>query len=196
MRDMNDQYEIFKYNTRLRILEEQCKKGNWSFLCGFVPEHEEFFEEVFSWFDQIPDDEVKYDLAILSYIQGGDHYEVVRKAVKSLKDTKYNRIRRSQQWYQECKEAGRESLFVYRAGSESISSCKKRLSWTLDLSVAMHFLDEYHPHVKKGKWKHGQIYGAEIRLDDVIAYVDLRGEQEIIQYNSIYDIQKVSVYLQ
>ena len=57
------------------------------------------------------------------------------------------------------------------------------LSWTIDEEIAK----SYARIIQKSKV--GYVYSATINIDDVIAYVTDRYENEVIQYNGVYDIK-------
>lgn len=139
----------------------------------------ELYEFVFTFFDEIPDDSLRYYLAIMAYVQWGDHLPVVREAVQSFKDYKNAYI---PEWMQY-----RETVTVYRAADERMKDAPHRLSWTLSKDVAEWVLYEWKPNTKK------YLYKAEIRVSDIIAYVNVLGEEEVIQFDSVTNIKRLPV---
>lgn len=70
------------------------------------------------------------------------------------------------------------------------ASCnvKKQISWTLDKEVAVKFQKR---HELLGDISH--VYMGRIALQDIVGYLNNREEQEIIQLNSVIDIQIISI---
>lgn len=173
----------------IRVIDLFAKRGEWDRLCAFACGYPgdlydlEALKYAFKYFDEIPDPETRYWFAIRSYLQGGDGLAIVRKAVRSFKGSPYRELPEE---YQERDYP----ITVYRAGRESINKTAERLSWTTSRTVAEWFAYVYQR--KKGG-RHSNLYMAEIDPKEVIACTNARGEQEIIQYKSVKNIEQLPV---
>lgn len=153
----------------------QCAiDGNW----------DEFQEGVFLIPKLIPDalnifypfmpDEYRREFVLRTYRNGGDELQSCREAVKSLPREGANELPDDLR--------GQDVITVYRAGLEDIDEAPRRLSWTTSLEVASFFYVRHDG---------GNVYRACIRPSDVIAYSDAREEKEVLQFDGVYDVEKV-----
>ena len=163
--------------TFLPQLMEYRDAGQWQKFISLSLTICELLPIAFNYFDEIPD-ELKYDFAIEAYINHGDNYPEVRKAVRHAR--KYGRPELPPEIL------AAEKITVYRAGEEPITECKKRISWTTDKDTALFFLNTYIG-------RHAtHLYKAEIKTADIIAYTNARNEKEIMQYNKVFNIKELT----
>ena len=159
-----------------RLLEHR-NRGEWEKFINVALSVYEVMPDAFTYYDEIPDN-LKYDFAISAYQHHGDSVPGVRKAVRGA--AKYGKPTLPAELQ------NKEIITVYRAGEESITKCKYRLSWTTDLQIALFFLNEYIG-------KHAShLYTGQIKTADIIAYTDDRQEKEIIQYAKVFNIQDIT----
>lgn len=160
-------------------IAELAKSGNWEAFCTEVMLKYEVMPKAFRlYYKDIPAS-MKRSFALGCYSHHGDSVPGCRKAVRELVRNGINELP---------PEYSNQSIItVYRAGEEPIDKAKYRLSWTLSYEVAKTFRDTL--------WsKHANaIFQAKIRPCDVIAYLDDRNEQEVIQYRKVFDVEIVEM---
>jgi len=126
------------------------------------------------------DDTHKYQLALAAYHVGNF-------ASPSLfENVKHARLWGSPELPPEWNEL---EIIVYRAGPEPIDEAKYHFSWSLSLEFVEHFR-EWKSSSIDGKSRH--IFQAKIRCKDIIGIMSYLGSKEIVQYNSVYDVQMIS----
>jgi len=62
---------------------------------------------------------------------------------------------------------------IYRGQNTESTPYKKAFSWTIDINAAKFFATRFDPD-------NGKLYEAMIKIEDVLAYIDKRGESEVI----------------
>lgn len=161
----------------LPTIAEYALDGEWEKFSNSVQAMYETMPEAFAYFyDDMPE-EYRRDFVIGCYIHHGDSVEECREAVTLLRGSGRDDLPEE---YRDMEE-----ITVYRAGEEPIDEAEEYLSWTLDEKVAHFFMYEY------GARHANHLYRAHIKPSDVIAYTDDRGEREVIQYLSVYDIEEI-----
>ena len=83
-------------------------------------------------------------------------------------------------------------LTIYRGTNRKEEKPQLSLSWTTKHYVAERFalhITGYDDGLKRP----GFIYTASINIDDVIVYIDNTDESEVVQYDSVYDINEEKV---
>jgi len=78
-------------------------------------------------------------------------------------------------------------ITIFRGTPKQENAPQKSLSWTIKENVAALYA------INIPRTKSGYIYTAKINIDDVIAYITNRYEAEVIQYNSVYNVEKQRV---
>lgn len=164
-------------NHFLPIIQQLAKEGKWQEFCDRVIAVYEVMPDAFNlYYEDIPK-ELRRDFVLTCYSDHGDSIPACRKAVRGLERNGINEL--------PTEYANQDYITVYRAGEEPIEKANYRLSWTLSEDVARFFYDTYkHRHANA-------IYKAKIRPCDVIAYMNDRDEQEVLQYRKVYDIEVV-----
>ena len=160
----------------LPLMYEKVKNDDWD-LTGYTTLYPSVIPDAFYvFYDDMPE-EYRRDFAISCYEHVGDNYESCRRAVRNL----------PKRGLEELPEEYRNKaeIVVYRAGEEEADEAPDRISWTLDEDKARWFLNEY------GMKHANYLYRAKIRPCDVIAYSDDRDEKEVMQYQSVYDVEKL-----
>lgn len=161
----------------LPIIAELALSGEWGRFSEQARAVYETMPESFTYFYGDMPEEYRRDFAIGCYMHHGDSVKECREAVIELPREGRGDLPEE---YREMEE-----LTVYRAGEEPIDEAPRRISWTLDESVARFFMYEYRA-------RHANhLYRARIKTNDVIAYADERNEREIIQHMSVYDVEEM-----
>ena len=167
-------------DTTEQILPELLKRknqGDWQGFIDLTIAFPELYQYAFDYFDNVPDD-LKREMAVGCYLHSGDNIGCVRNAIRKLKDLEPPTLPK--------RYAGKDVITVYRAGEEDITKCSYRISWTTSRKVAQFFLEEYIG-------KHAtHLYKAKIKTNDILAYSNDRKEQEVMQYNKVFDITEIS----
>ena len=170
------QYERTQEELVLKLWKYAINE-EWDKLIDMGLHRYEVMPFAFSFFSDVPDN-MKYNFAVQAYTHHGDSIPAVRKAVR--KALRYGKPELPTEI------AEQEEITVYRAGEEPIDKAKYRISWTSDIEVAKFFLNEYiHKHAK-------YLYKGKIKPSKIIAYTDVRGEREIMQYRNVYDIELIA----
>lgn len=166
------------YRTKMSFLPrlaEYALSGEWEMFCSFGRVRE-IMQEAFGYFyDDMPD-EYRRGFVIGCYQHHGDSIEECLEALRELRPCGCDDLP------EECRNLA--EITVYRAGEESVDEAKECFSWTLDKGVACFFRDRF-------PWQERRLYKAHIKPSDVIAYTDDRGEREVIQYMSVYDVEEI-----
>lgn len=152
-------------------------KGKYAEALKYAAIENELYPILFKYYDYVPDNK-KRAFCLRAYMDDGFKYPVVRKAVRS--SLRYGRP------VLPAEIASEKELTVYRAADEPIEKAKYRLSWTLHPSTTKRFLEELH-HKNATR-----IFRGKIKVNKIIAYNNIRGESEIIQYRNVYDIEDVT----
>ena len=99
-----------------------------------------------------------------------------------MADDEYMIDNEDKKTYQTIKNS--KEITIYRGVTEyNEKDVDKALSWTLDIDTALYFATRFN--------QHGNVYKAIIASDDVLAYTNIRNEQEvIINPNGLKDIRK------
>ena len=130
-------------------------------------------------YEKIPD-EHKYKVAVNAYTWWGCSVPEVREAVKKI------RLYGDPIFPPELD--GVEEIAVYRGSVNGIEGIAYDMSWTTDLKTARFF-----QWIKQNqKKREGHIYRGKIRRDDVLAYTNRIGQDEIIQYGKVYDVEDIT----
>lgn len=144
------------------------------------------------YYPNLPD-ELKFDYLMHMYIRHGNEIKFIRDEIISAVEKGY-REKSKNNWLEfdldSITYADDGSIIVYRAGEESIDETSERLSWTFSKKVAVNFYERF----SCGRAKH--IFKAQIKKEDVIAVisnsvVSQYDEEELLQYNKIYNIKKI-----
>ena len=156
---------------------ELAESGKWEAFCTEVMLKYEVMPKAFRiYYNDIPSS-MRRSFALGCYSNHGDSVPGCRKAVRELERNGINEL--------PPEYANQTFITVYRAGEEPINKAKFRLSWTLSYEVAKTFRYELRS-------RHANdIFRAKIRPCDVIAYLDDRNEQEVIQYRKVFDVEIV-----
>lgn len=157
-------------------MAEHALNGNWRGFSTFVQCRPEVMPEAFEWFYEDMPDEYRREFVIGCYTHVGDSIEACRNAVAELLPGAEYELPDE---YRNMNE-----LIVYRGGAEDIEDTDKCISWSLDESVARFFQTRFI-------WQNRKLYRGKIKPRDVIAYTDERGEREVIQYASVYDVETI-----
>ena len=175
-----DEYRLY---YRILKAEEAMIRGEWESVSQYICGYAETGAIVLQIGKQIIPKPIQYQIAIELYTDKGDMYSEILDIVKNGKEY------RSDGWNDEMPECVRnETTFtVYRAGEESIDEATESISWTLWRDVAEWFA-ERHEHYGQGTQ---HLYKATISADDVIAFTNERQEFEIIQYQSVREIEEI-----
>ena len=179
--EIKHQQELWEKKC-IAIITDLADKQEWQKLVDqatCMPEVYAF--AIYSYFDKLPTDKLRRELAVGAYLHRGDKIPIVRKAIRSLSKCEPPELPK--------KVANRKVITVYRAGEEDISKCKYRISWTTSKKVAIWFLQTYRS-------KHANhLYKAKIQTKDILAYSNDRQEFEVLQYNKVYDITDITADL-
>lgn len=160
-------------------MEIEWLNGEWEKLSNSIVFSPELYEESFARFYNCLPDDLQRKTAIEAYMQHGDSFNAVCKAVTALAGRPTHGL------YELPEELSKQEVIrVYRAGVESIDKASDCMSWTTDLAVAQWF--QTRNNVRD--WE-STIYTGLIRTKDIIAYTDDRKEKEVIQYKAVYDIK-------
>ena len=81
---------------------------------------------------------------------------------------------------------GQEFITVYRAGRGGADKAKYQLSWTTDKRVAFWFYRLY------GGKHADHVWQAQIRPKDVIGYMTIRNESEVIQHGKVRNLVDIT----
>ena len=155
-----------------KLLEYRAAQ-NWQGFINIALAAYEVLPLAFTYYEEIPD-HLKYDFAIRAYENHGDSLESVRNAV--INAGQYGRPELPAEL------RDKEVITIYRAGEEDPTRCKERLSWTTSLETALFFMYEY-------RGRHAEhLYKGEIRTADIIAYTNDRNENEVLQYNKVFNV--------
>lgn len=175
-----DEYRLY---YRILKAEEAMLRGEWESVSQYICGYAETGAIVLQIGKHIIPKPIQYQIAIELYTDKGDMYSEILDIVKNGKEY------RSDGWNDEMPECVRnETTFtVYRAGEESIDEATEPISWTLWRDVAEWFA-ERHEHYGQGTQ---HLYKATISADDVIAFTNERQEFEIIQYQSVREIEEI-----
>lgn len=163
----------------LTLLLDAKEAENWEEFITIALTRYEVMPEAFTFYEQIPDN-LKYNFAISAYMHHGDSLPAVRKAVRSA--LKYGAPVLPPEI------AAQETITIYRAGEEDITKCKYRISWSTDINTALFFLNTY------GGRHANYLYKGQIKTADIIAYTNERKENEIMQYNKVFNIELLQTY--
>lgn len=88
-----------------------------------------------------------------------------------MADAEYMIDNEDKKTYQTIKNS--KEITIYRGVTEyNEKDVDKALSWTLDIDTALYFATRFN--------QHGNVYKAIIASDDVLAYTNIRNEQEVI----------------
>lgn len=178
-----DTYNNSRLMRKESLLLDTWERGNWRLFVNLATSDPsptpELLKFVFSFYDEIPDPDLKYELAVLSYMHYGDRLPEVRKAIRALRNYKNRYL---PEWLQT-----QEKIKVYRAGDEPIEKARCRISWTSSREVAEWVLYVWKPCTKK------YLYQGEIETKNIIAYTDALKEEEIMQYRSVKNIISLPV---
>lgn len=165
---------------RVRFLPKvaECAlTGDWEEFTTGVHMIKETMLEAFLYFYEDMPAEYRRDFVVGCYDSHGDSLDLCRQALIELP------CRGLEELPEEYRD--QDQITVYRAGEEPLDQAADRISWTLDLDKARWFRDEYI-------WKHAKhLYQAHIRPCDVIAYSNDREESEVMQYQSVYDVEEI-----
>lgn len=161
----------------LPIIDELAKAGKWEEFCAQVEVVYEVMPEAFTYYYKDMPEEYRRNFVIECYMNHGDSLEECRKALVQLPKNGVNELP------QGCRE--QPYIIIYRAGEENISEARNRLSWTLDIKTAEFFMYTWRSRHANA------IYKAKIKPCDVIAFTNERNEQEVMQFQSVYDIERI-----
>lgn len=161
------------YPTAARLAEE----GDWEEFIQQVAGVYELMPAVFrpgGLCDEMPDDMMRR-LLLECYVHNGDSLFSLRLRISDLPR------RGAEALPPEYADA--DVLTVYRAAEEEPEESQYSLSWTLKRDVAEFFMYKYNN-------RHAR-YLLEAKLDvaDVIDYIELRNEAEVLQDQAVYDIK-------
>ena len=156
---------------------EAALDGDWEEFSSRVHMVKETMADAFYYFYEDMPAEYRRDFVVGCYANHGDSLDLCRQALIELP------CRGLEELPEEYRD--QDQITVYRAGEEPLYQAAGRISWTLDLDRARWFRDEYI-------WKHAKhLYQAHIRPCDVIAYSNDREESEVMQYQSVYDVEEI-----
>lgn len=159
------------------IVAEAALAGDWEEFSSRVHMIKETMADAFYYFYEDMPAEYRRDFVVGCYDSHGDSLDLCRQALVELP------CRGLEELPEEYRD--QDQITVYRAGEEPLDQAAGRISWTLDLDRARWFRDEYI-------WKHAKhLYQAHIRPCDVIAYSNDREESEVMQYQSVYDVEEI-----
>ena len=177
-------YQEFKRREGMRnaqalwpAIEALAKAGKWDEFCSKAQYNYDTMAAAFRFYYKDIPANLKRSFALSCYSHRGDLLSCCRKAVRGLDRNGINEL--------PLQYAGKDEITVYRAGEEPIEKAKYRLSWTLSYDVAKKFLSGLNSSHAVA------IYKAKIRPQDIIAYMDDREEQEVLQYRKVYDIEQI-----
>lgn len=138
-----------------------------------------------SFYNSFTDKEILYDCIIGVYLYDGFCFpkRIIMKAKKIMNsipdDVRYNGL---------CKS---DSIVVYRGTKSDIDRLRFETSWSTDKDTAIHFAQ--HACNNEEDFSKAKVYRAEIKYNDIIAYITLRDEFEILQYNSVTNISQIEL---
>ena len=173
--------EIKGLEQLIARLEKHRRNGDWTGLClRILTSGQIGMAFTFPLYFPLIPNEMKYDFIVRAYIHNGNHIPAIRKALRQAR--RYG----SPVFPQDL--AQQEVLTIYRSGREPINKAKYRISWTTSRDIATWFWE------RKSQFKRTSvhIYQGKIKRDKVIAYTHLRGEQEVMQYRNVFDIEDIS----
>lgn len=124
-----------------------------------------------------------------------DKYDVFTQVYSSM-DYGFDRI--DEEIYKKVKELMPESvreklidklegdmLTIYRGLADKSTGIEGN-SWTTSVSIAAFFATRF-------KSKNPKVYKAKIYIDDIVAYIDRRGESEVVVIESVMDIKQMDL---
>lgn len=136
-----------------------------------------------NFYNKFSNNQILYDCILGTYLYDGYCFpkRIIMKAKKIMNsipnDIRYNDLPKS------------NSVIVYRGTKSNIDRLKYEPSWTTDKDTAMHFAE--HACYNESDYSKAKVYRAEINYNEIIAYINLRDEHEILQYNSVYNISQI-----
>ncbi len=163
---------------RLPEIESLAATGKWEEFCGKVGTCYEVMPEAFKYYYKDIPQELRRDFVLSCYSHHGDSIPACRKAVRELEKKGISELPSAYR--------NQAAITVFRAGEEDICKAKYRLSWTIDRKIAQFFFSEFHGRHAAA------IYKAKIRPCDVIAYMNDRKEQEVLQYRKVFDVVQIA----
>ena len=172
--------EIYGAPERLIGIFEKLKNGgNWKGLAANMTYYDDWLAITFAgYFKEVPD-EYKYEFLVDVYAHGGDEVSSIRKEIRRARQYGTPELPSELE--------GQDVITVYRAGDELISKAPYRLSWTTDRARAEWFM--VYSGMRKQSDMH--LYQAEIKREKVIAYTNIREENEIIQYRGVRGVEEI-----
>ncbi len=175
--------DVWATKTALLGLEEIKKKGLQK-ASAFLYQDAHIFSKLLDLDrENLIPEKVRCEAALFHYDDQGDLYPNIHRYVR--KSLKY----RPDDWDADMPEVlrGRKEYIVYRGGGEPIDKVRKGLSWSLSRDIA-EFVAERKTYYG---FEAQHIYRGVIDAENIIAYLSGRNEFEIVQYNSVRDIEEL-----
>lgn len=145
-----------------------------------------FFIIYKEYFDQIPDNE-KFNWFIYIYTTSEYGFsefldlEFIKEIIKYKKDDRKELIR-------ELKPIN-EYITIYRGEGSRSASIDKAYSWSVDINKALFFANRFNQS------ENSRLYEAKIHIDNIIAYIKNRGEEEVLVFpDKLEDVKIIEMF--
>lgn len=172
-------------------IEEQTKKHkewienkNFNMLFSLIDRQISFIAYK-KLFDKIPDND-KFDIFIDIYIDSeygfGDFLELdfVKEVIKYKKDNNEELIDKL--------NPVNGYVTIYRGEGTKSTPIDRAYSWTTNLNTALFFANRFYQS------KGSKIFKAKVHIDDIIAYIEDRDEDEVlVLYEDLKDVENIEL---
>lgn len=166
------------YTYKHHILIDAFSDKEWRRFIDITLNNPELIKDAFSLYEFIPDC-YKYELVTETYKR---HGKICVEVCNALKD-----VRKYGAPYLPGEIAEQKEIQIYKASNEGRDIIPYNFSWTYKKDVVTR-----HKATQDAKGiEDVKIYTGRIKTADIIAYNDLRREKEIIQYNSVFNIEEL-----
>lgn len=161
-------------------LAAAVREGKWETVEAILLWNPEMMEIGLIYAYKYLPDEYRFSIPTDCYTHVGDHFPTVRKYVRQA--IKYAPIEKRIP----ASMIAMPEITVYRAGREPLDKARYRISWTDKPEKAKWF---YERALYYGA-PECHLYRGVIRPEKIIRYTDDRNESEVMQYNSVRDIEE------
>lgn len=173
-----------------KVFADTQANGDWDnffFVIGDTKYKNHYYEYYLKkYYDVIPETE-KYDLVKGLYVARENVDNVFRpfiEDIKKLRPAEYDKEILKDLLNQPDKDGN--ILHVYHGTTSAERNPAHAISWTIDYKTALFFAFRFPWHRKTA-----HVYMGSININDIIAYTNDRKEFEIIQLDSVSNVQEM-----
>lgn len=172
-----------RINTQTKVHKDWILKGEFESLFSFI-DTRILFKVYKDLFEQIPN-EKKFDIFIDVYVLAeygfGEFLDrnFIEEVLKYKNNNRHNieNIRKHNKY-----------INIYRGSASNSSKIEDAYSWTTNINTALFFATRFN------QTDDSSLYKASVHMDDIIDYIEDRGENEVLVfYDKLKDVEKIEL---